>query len=572
MDKRFLVVVHASDRSRHPAWCVSGPRSWDLFVCHAGSDPHRFPPEGEGMVRIDRAGPRWPTLARLLADTREAWQRYDYVWLPADDLELDAGTIDHLFETAARQRLDYAQLRLDAADAGLDARAPLFSTALLSRALPGLDTNDPQALLEDWSRLIEDTGARAEIVERPQPAARPLAVPAAAAAPRPAPALSVVIPTFNRANILQRCLAQLAAQTLPPEHYEVIVVDDGSTDATPQLLDEAARGQGVVVLRQANLGPAVARNRALARARGALLLFLNDDALLQPRALEIHLAEHARRGPQAAVLGSFPMHPDFVRTTGPVGHCLDHSDLIFEYPFMQPDRPYGHRQFYTCNLSIGREFLLRHGGFDEGFVRMGAEDIELGMRLERDGCRVFYRPDCVAHHAHRLDAAGLARMFQFRGRGGVHVFMQHPEFSPHYAAMPLGRIDGFQALDRRLQPLLARLDAAITRYDAIEFGAAAARSTLSQASTGLDLSMLWTWADADVEQVLRTLIGNLERHAATAEAGGAPSLDEAAARVYPALQFVKWYHDTLGLLSSPEIRAYLGRGSRHADAAARLAA
>lgn len=550
MDRRFLVVVHAGDRSRHPAWLPAGPRNWDLVVCYAGNDPHRYPADGDGMVRIDRAGARWPTLAGLLADTREAWQHYEQLWLPPDDLAITPEAIDQLFAAASAQGLDHARPLSNGEDLG--AVAPLFSAGLLTRLLPRFEGADVDAMARDWARLAASAGGRVGSLDLDAPRRH-----AAAAASTP-PTLSVIVPSFNRAEILARCLAQLAAQTLAPERYEVIVVDDGSTDATPQVLAAAARSQGVIALHQPNLGPAAARNHALARARGEWLLFLNDDALLEPQALEIHLAEHARRGPRAAVLGAFTMHPDFVRLDRPLGHCLDHSDLVFEYPFLRPGQPYGHREFYTCNLSIGREFVLRHGGFDEGFVRMGAEDIELGMRLEREGCQVFYRPDAVARHAHRLDAPGLARMFQFRGRGGVHLFTTKPQFQPHYAEMPASRRDSFLALDARLQPLLRRLDDAIARFDAR--GLATASGTpvaLHQRSTGIDFSSLWSWPDSAIERMLGRLIETLEPDAAPAAGAPLPTLQEAAGRLYPALQFVKWYHDTLGLLSSPELLPYL---------------
>lgn len=382
------------------------------------------------------------------------------------------------------------------------------------------------------------------------------------------PELSVIIPTFNRAPILARCLQHLAAQTLAGERFEIIVVDDGSSDATAQVLATAQTGCTLVHEQQANLGPAAARNRGLRRARGQWVLFLNDDALLDRQALDIHLAEHARRGPRAAVLGAFPMHPDFARLDAPVGHCLNHSDLIFDYWRMQADHAYDHHHFYTCNLSIAREFVLRHGGFDEGFVRMGAEDIELGLRLQQDGCEIFYRPDCVARHAHRLDAQGLARMYQFRGRGGVHLFVREPRKLPHYANMPASRIEEFLAIDSRLQPLLVELDAAIAGFDNQTFTATGAQAALDERSSGIDLRMLWMWPEAEIRRLVETLTRNLLRHTERAAEGGA-ALEESAARIYPALQFVKWYHDTLGMMSSAEIRPYLA--SRQAAAARKAA-
>lgn len=402
------------------------------------------------------------------------------------------------------------------------------------------------------------------------PAAATVAAPVHTLRPAAAPVLSVIIPTFNRAGILERCLQQLAAQTLPADRFEVIVVDDGSADHTAEVLARAAAQIAVVHERQANLGPAAARNRGLQRARGEWVLFLNDDALLEPRALEIHLEEHARRGPRAAVLGSFPMHPDFTPANTPIGHCMDHSDLIFEYLRMVPDHAYDHHHFYTCNLSVAREFVLRHGGFDEGFVRMGAEDIELGLRLQLDGNQVFYRPDCVARHAHKLDAPGLARMFQFRGRGGVHLFVREPRKVPHYAQMPAERIDTLQALNTRLTAQLARLDAAIARLDGLRFVATGRQDVaLDERSSGIDLRNLWLWPDADIERLVETLVNNLQRHADRFAGDSAPSLEEAAGRIYPALQFVKWWHDTLGVIGSAEIRGYLA--SRQ-GAVARLAA
>ncbi|MBV5349891.1 glycosyltransferase family 2 protein, partial [bacterium] len=90
--------------------------------------------------------------------------------------------------------------------------------------------------------------------------------------------LSGIIPTFNRSAILVRCLQHLISQTLPPEHFEVIVCDDGSTDDTYEQVKAFRAPYSIVYLRQENSGPAAARNMGIRKAAGAFILFLNDDA------------------------------------------------------------------------------------------------------------------------------------------------------------------------------------------------------------------------------------------------------------------------------------------------------
>lgn len=568
---RGLVIVQAGLRSRHAQWRGQGARpAWDLVVCQDSAASPRHP-ESDGVICLSTDGPRWPMLARLLADTQEAWQTYTHVWLPTDDLDVDPAALSHLFDTAARLQLDLALPAFDGRQVA--AGAPLFSTRFLGQAVQDFALPDDEARVQAWTRRAAQAGGRISIVDRPVVALQASAAAAVSSAQAPTvmpraidrepPAISVIVPTFNRAPILQRCLAHLQAQTLPADRFEVIVVDDGSSDDTPQVLARAAREQGVLHLQQPNLGPAAARNRALAQARGRWVLFLNDDALLDPAALAVHVEEHARRNDKAAVLGSFYMHPDSMRLDRPLGHCLDRSDLAFDYPLMVPDQAYGHAHFYTCNLSIDREFVLSHGGFDEGFVRMGAEDIEIGRRLELDGCRVYYRPDCKALHAHRLDPAGLGRMFQFRGRGGVHFFAQHLDLTPDYAAMTDRDCERWLALHARLEPMLARLDAAIARNDAREFVVTGARVPLDKHAAGLNFDTLWRWPDSEVERMVQIFVERVERELALAPAGQPTALEPAAARLYPVMQFIKWYHDTLGVVSSSELPDYLRRKAAH---------
>jgi glycosyltransferase involved in cell wall biosynthesis len=114
------------------------------------------------------------------------------------------------------------------------------------------------------------------------------------------PLVSVVVPTCNRAHYLPEALASVQAQTY--RAYELIVVDDGSTDATPALLERVAE-TGWTCLRQPNRGIAAARNRGAAVARGDLLAFLDDDDLWLPDKLERQVAVLEREPETAVVYG-----------------------------------------------------------------------------------------------------------------------------------------------------------------------------------------------------------------------------------------------------------------------------
>jgi len=199
LNHRFLVVVHAGDASRHPGWLAGAtPRNWDLIVCYGGNDPHRFTTPVDGVARVARSGPKWQALAELLHDTRAAWPAYSHVWLPADDIETTGDEINRLFEIAAALDLQLAQpafsresaaacaLALHNTAFGLryastvDAAAPLFSSALLQRALPGLDgPADERTLGQRWPRLLDDPARQCAIIDAVQVHRRNAPPPAA---------------------------------------------------------------------------------------------------------------------------------------------------------------------------------------------------------------------------------------------------------------------------------------------------------------------------------------------------------------------------------------------------------
>ena len=102
--------------------------------------------------------------------------------------------------------------------------------------------------------------------------------------------LSVVVATFNRGPLLERLLGQLSAQSLEPERYEVIVVDDGSTVPAASFVEPERYACAVLVLRQPNAGAAAARHRGILAARGELLVLIDDDMQAPKCYLAAHLA------------------------------------------------------------------------------------------------------------------------------------------------------------------------------------------------------------------------------------------------------------------------------------------
>lgn len=215
------------------------------------------------------------------------------------------------------------------------------------------------------------------------------------------PFVSIVVPTHNRAASLTRLLRSLARQTYPDDRFEVVVVDDGSSDATAGLVRGLDTPYVLHLLGQPNRGPAAARNLGVDSARGDLIVFLDDDVVPLPRLLTEHVATH-RSERDAVVVG--PMSPPaawprpaWIRWEEAKLHRVYRAMLAGDYPCTA-------RQFYTANASLSRRCFLEAGGFDTGFER--AEDVELGYRLAARGARFLFSPRAgVLHYASRGFAA-----------------------------------------------------------------------------------------------------------------------------------------------------------------------
>ena len=247
-----------------------------------------------------------------------------------------------------------------------------------------------------------------------------------AAEPRPAARVSVVIPTFNRWEILQETLAALARQTYPPA--EVIVVDDGSTDRTGDGLPrwaEAHRNElPVTALRQANAGPGRARNLGVAHATGELVVFIGDDTIPEPDFLAEHVGAHRGRSDPAAVVGFTDWDRDRMRVT-PLLELVNSEGHQFGYGLLTDGEEAPYTCFYTSNISVPRE-VLGPEPFHSAFAEVNWEDTELGYRLNLAGVPVIYRVTARTRHCHRLDARAFVRRQRRVGRQVDTLLRLHP--------------------------------------------------------------------------------------------------------------------------------------------------
>jgi GT2 family glycosyltransferase len=243
------------------------------------------------------------------------------------------------------------------------------------------------------------------------------------------PEISVVVPTYRRPELLERCLSSLAEQTADRDQFEVVVVDDGSADETGQVLATwSARLPNVHAKELTkNRGPAAARNRGVAESSAPLLLFLDDDVVAPPTLVTEHLALHAGADPKLGVLGRVEWHPD-LRVTSFM-RWLDRSGLQFGFDALSEgvvDPPYV--AFYTANLSMRRELFDEVGGFDERFPYPAYEDMELAWRLHPRGFRLEYRPAALAFHARPIELATFTCRTEWVAESAALLRRLHPDF------------------------------------------------------------------------------------------------------------------------------------------------
>jgi glycosyltransferase involved in cell wall biosynthesis len=228
--------------------------------------------------------------------------------------------------------------------------------------------------------------------------------------------MSVVIATYNRGPILEKCLRALVEQTLDGDLYEIVIVDDGSTDDTPALIERMKTARpSWQYLWQANAGRSYARNVGIRMAQGELVVFIDSDVVVTPTFLATHLALHeANAGKKVFVQGLSVNTDNF---DDPVATPINATHFSAAF-------------FATNNVSVPKAFLVEVGGFDEQFTEYGWEDLELGIRLKAIGVGMVRSREAVGFHWHPAfslaDIPGMKRIEEERGRMAAYFFRKYP--------------------------------------------------------------------------------------------------------------------------------------------------
>ncbi|TBR60528.1 glycosyltransferase [Mastigocladus laminosus UU774] len=235
---------------------------------------------------------------------------------------------------------------------------------------------------------------------------------------------SVVIPTYNRQPILSKCLRALEIQQLSTSSsiagYEIILVDDGSTDGTLEWLEtHKSEFPHVRTFQQNHQGPAVARNLGVEKAQGDTIIFIDSDLVVTENFLQAHA--------DALAEGHSKLGSDRAFSYGAVINTCN-----FDNPTSEPYKitDFSAAFFATGNVAIPKHWLEKAGLFDTSFQLYGWEDLELGVRLKKLGLTLIKCPQAVGYHWHppfSLDQIkSLIDKEIQRGKMGVLFYQKHP--------------------------------------------------------------------------------------------------------------------------------------------------
>lgn len=225
---------------------------------------------------------------------------------------------------------------------------------------------------------------------------------------------SVIIPAYNAAKTLSLCLEALFDQSVPGSDYEIIVVDDGSTDDTAKLVEKFK----VNYIYQTNQGPATARNKGARTARGEIILFTDSDCV--PGHCWIEEMSKPFDDPEiVGVKGAYKTMQSELTARFAQAEFEDRYDRLQRFSFID--------MIDTYSAAFRKDKFLAINGFDQGFPVANNEDTDLSYRLASAGCKMVFNPRAVVYHTHPNTLRKYLLIKFWRGYWRIVVYRRYPD-------------------------------------------------------------------------------------------------------------------------------------------------
>ncbi len=227
--------------------------------------------------------------------------------------------------------------------------------------------------------------------------------------------VSVIVPVYNAHESINRCIEALLDQTYQREKYEVIVVDDGSTDGTADIIKDYP----VKYIYQKNQGPAAARNKGAKQARGDIILFTDSDCVAANNWIE-EMVRPFQSTEVVAVKG--------VYRTNQKSLTARFAQIEFEERFEMLKKVKSIDMVDTYSAAFRREIFLKEGGFDESFPVANNEDTELSYKISKAGYKMVFNPNALVYHLNHPDSIKKYFRLKFwRGYWRMVVYKMYPD-------------------------------------------------------------------------------------------------------------------------------------------------
>lgn len=237
--------------------------------------------------------------------------------------------------------------------------------------------------------------------------------------------ISIIIPTFNRKDILINTLIALNRQTYDLSEVEVIIIDDCSpVNPESEVMNLETKYKLRFLRERENIGQGQIRNKGIKLAHGEYVFFLGDDTIPEQNFIEEHMSLHKKYS-GIAVLGQVLWAPELRN------EFMNFVEKIqFHYHTIK-DKENVKLHFYTSNISLGKKWF-KNEEYSPEFRNYGLEDIELGYRLEKRGLRVVYNPKAIVYHFHPYSFGQFCIRMRNVGKSAVIFAKLHPELKRNY--------------------------------------------------------------------------------------------------------------------------------------------